>query len=292
MTLRQNKKISELPSLSSTSLDTTYIVGVSGSTTYKILANQLTSSANINTGSLVTTSSFNQYTASVTASVPNGTISGSSQLTSSYDTRYETRGRGIVSGSLQLTSSFETVGRAIISGSSQITGVLAPSNLSTTGQVSASVFVGGYLVPEAKFTVVSSKAMTFWPNISTEAVRFTTGGGVLIGQNGGTNDYGLKLDVSGSTRFTGNMIITGSLLTSNGITGSIAATNGVISGSAQLPSGLISGSSQLTSSYDTRYALSASFVSSSNVLSIQTISSASYAALTPPISGTLYIIIG
>ena len=55
--------------------------------------------------------------------------------------------------------------------------------------------------------------------------------------------------------------------------------------------GAISSSSQLTSSFDTRYALSASFVSSSNVASIQTITSASYAALTP-VSGTLYIIIG
>ena len=58
-----------------------------------------------------------------------------------------------------------------------------------------------------------------------------------------------------------------------------------------LPSGVISGSSQLTSSYDIRYALSSSFVNSSNVSSIQTITSASYAGITP-VSGTLYIIIG
>jgi len=56
-------------------------------------------------------------------------------------------------------------------------------------------------------------------------------------------------------------------------------------------SGAISSSSQLTSSYDMRYTLSGSFVSSSNLSSIQTITSASYAALTP-VSGTLYIIIG
>ena len=66
---------------------------------------------------------------------------------------------------------------------------------------------------------------------------------------------------------------------------------GNISGSTDLPAGVISGSSQLTSSFDTRYALSGSFVSSSNVSSIQTITSASYAAITP-VSGTLYIIIG
>jgi hypothetical protein len=88
------------------------------------------------------------------------------------------------------------------------------------------------------------------------------------------------------------------------LSGSISATpSGTISGSSQLTSsfdirylntggdGVISGSSQLTSSFDTRYAISASFVSSSNLSSIQTITSASYAALTP-VSGTLYIIIG
>jgi hypothetical protein len=63
----------------------------------------------------------------------------------------------------------------------------------------------------------------------------------------------------------------------------------VVSGTT--PAGTISGSSQLTSSFDTRYTLSGSFVSSSNLSSIQTITSASYAALTP-VSGTLYIIIG
>lgn len=60
---------------------------------------------------------------------------------------------------------------------------------------------------------------------------------------------------------------------------------------SELPTGVISGSSQLTSSFDTRYTLSGSFVSSSNVSSIQTITSASYAGITP-VSGTLYIIIG
>jgi len=87
------------------------------------------------------------------------------------------------------------------------------------------------------------------------------------------------------------------------ISGSTDLPSGLISGSSQLTSSfdtrylntggdnIISGSSQLTSSFDTRYALSASFVSSSNVSSIQTITSASYAAITP-VSGTLYIIIG
>ena len=83
----------------------------------------------------------------------------------------------------------------------------------------------------------------------------------------------------------------GSISSSDQLTSSFD-TRYTLSGSVQpLPDGLISGSSQLTSSFDERYTLSGSFVSSTNVESIQTITSASYAALTP-VSGTLYIIIG
>jgi len=105
------KKISELPALSVASLDTTFVLGISGSTTYKISINNLTSSldgtfatdlvTNALSSSLdskLSTSSFNSYTASFTASVASGTISGSSQLTSSFDTRY------IVSGSVTQTT--------------------------------------------------------------------------------------------------------------------------------------------------------------------------------------------
>ena len=92
-----------------------------------------------------------------------------------------------------------------------------------------------------------------------------------------------------TTAFTG--LPNGSVSGSSQLTSSFDERY-TLSGSVQpLPNGLISGSSQLTSSFDTRYAISASFVSSSNVSSIQTITSASYAALTP-VSGTLYIIIG
>ena len=111
MALRQTKKISELPALSPASLDTTFVVGISGSTTYKISINNLTSSldttfaTDLVTNALsntldtkLSTSSFNSYTSSFTASVASGTISGSSQLTSSFDTRY------VVSGSITQTT--------------------------------------------------------------------------------------------------------------------------------------------------------------------------------------------
>jgi hypothetical protein len=162
-----------------------------------------------------------------------GAISSSSQLTSSYDSRYT------------LSGSVSAVPSGTISGSSQITGIVNLTNLSATSQISASVFVGGFGVAEAKYTVISAKPMTFYPNPSIESVRFTTAGAVLIGGNHSEN--GFKLSVTGSARIIGSTSITGSLVVSDGITGSIAATNGVISGS-----------SQLTASYDTRYALSGS----------------------------------
>lgn len=63
----------------------------------------------------------------------NGVVSGSSQLTSSYDLRYAlsasylTSLDGAISSSSQLTSSFETIGRGIISGAAQL------PTLATTG---------------------------------------------------------------------------------------------------------------------------------------------------------------
>lgn len=86
---------------------------------------------------------------------------------------------------------------------------------------------------------------------------------------------------------TSTQIPTGTISSSTQIT-----NLGFVSGTYETTGrNIVSSSSQLTSSFDTRYAISASFVSSSNLSSIRTITSASYAALTP-ISGTLYIIIG
>ena len=64
---------------------------------------------------------------------------------------------------------------------------------------------------------------------------------------------------------------------------------------SHLPEGTVSGSDQLTSSYDSRYVQSGSItgsnvVGSDSLTSIETITSASYAAITP-VSGTLYIIV-
>ena len=196
----------------------------------------------------------------------NGVISGSSQLTSSYDTRYT------LSGSVPNipTGSFATTGSNSFNGNQNITGSLVVS--------AVAVVAGALTIPSA--SVIS---LTSGSSISVDASGAITG------------------SLTGSVFGIGDVVAFSASLNSRIISGSAIA--GTISGSSQLTSsfdtrylntggdGVISGSSQLTSSFDTRYAISASFVSSSNVASIQTITSASYAALTP-VSGTLYIIIG
>ena len=59
--------------------------------------------------------------ASLQTFLPDGLVSGSSQVTSSLDTRYELQGTGIVSSSDQISSSFELRGSGIVSGSTQLT---------------------------------------------------------------------------------------------------------------------------------------------------------------------------
>ena len=250
-------------------------------------------------GNLLTTSSFNSYTASQSTSSLvdrlntiesvsgswitesetgsfltslSGAISSSSQLTSSYDTRYVISGSvgatpsGTISGSSQLTSSFDT--RYAASGS--VSSNINTASLATTGSNS---FNGNQTITGS--LVVGSVAVV------NGGITVPTGSVISL-----TSGSSLFVDASGS--ITGSL--TGSVFGIGDVVAFSASVNSrILSGSAV--AGTVSGSSQLTSSFDTRYAISASFVSSSNLSSIRTITSASYAALTP-VSGTLYIIIG
>jgi hypothetical protein len=93
------KKISELPALSVASLDTTFVLGISGSTTYKISINNLTSSldgafaTDLVTNALsntldtkLSTSSFNSYTASISTGSLVTSISNLNTFTASVTT--------------------------------------------------------------------------------------------------------------------------------------------------------------------------------------------------------------
>ena len=160
-----------------------------------------------------------------------------------------------------VTSSFETKGRSVISSSAQITtlGFISSSTIIPEGTISSSAQITSFGFVSSSIDISSLNSFTSSQSSLNTAFA---------------NGINARLQTSSFDTFSQSV---DSRL--------IAATN------EQSFNGLISGSSQLTSSLDTRYAISASFVSSSNLSSIRTITSASYAALTP-VSGTLYIIIG
>jgi hypothetical protein len=187
----RGKKISELESLSIATLDTTYVVGISGSTTYKISINHLTSSldsafaTDLVTAALsssldgkLSTSSFNSYTASFMASVASGTISGSSQLTSSFDQRY------VLSGSITQTTWDNIASKpgGIVSSSTQITslGFISSSTMIPAGTISSSAqitslgFVSGSYLTSLSGAISSSSQLT-----SSYDTRYTLSGSIL-----------------------------------------------------------------------------------------------------------------
>ena len=219
-----------------------------------------------------------------------GAISSSSQLTSSFDTRYTLSGSvvsgttpaGTISGSSQLTSSFDS--RYVLeteTGSLQTSITLLNSFTSSLNVWTSSVATTGSNSFNGNQTITGSLVVS--------AIAVVAGGinvptGSILSLTTGSS---ISVDSSGA--ITGSL--TGSVFGIGDVVVFSSSVNSRISNIVSTPTGTISGSSQLTSSFDTRYAISASFVSSSNLSSIRTITSASYAALTP-VSGTLYIIIG
>jgi hypothetical protein len=292
---------------------------ITGSVSATSFNGTINSTNGVVSGSSQLTSSYDtRYTLSgsvVSGTTPAGTISGSSQLTSSFDLRYLVTG-SVTSSILQLntftssintftssinskTGSFATTGSNSFNGSQQITGSLVVSQ-NITGSASASFIslaintttptqkihlkgatgiengtTGGSTADQLVFGYVGSNLTQYTHRIQTghDAQAALNRMDFLISNAASTWKTPLQLRhdrviVSGSTYVSGDLIVTGS------INGTINATNGVVSGSsqilggsgifsssAQLPAGTISGSSQLTSSYDTRYTLSGSVVS-------------------------------
>lgn len=329
------KKISQLTALTSASLNTT-IVGIDGGTTYKIeldtLADAVSSRVNILDRDRL--QSLESQTGSYITSL-NGTISGSSQLTSSYDVRY------VVSGSITQTTWDNIASKPadIISSSTQISdlGFISSSHTDIT---SLNSFTQSQNILNTAFTtgmlarLQTSSFNDFSASVHSEIVA-------------ATNEQSFDGLISSSVQISDLGFVTGSYTTLNSfnsltqsfnlisqsfttISGSVSSVNfsGLISSSAQISEfGFISSShtditslnsftssqsilntaftngisarlqtssfNDFSASVDSRIieATNTTFVSSSNVLSIQTITSASYATLTP-VSGTLYIIIG
>ena len=148
-----------------------------------------------------------------------GTVSGSSQLTSSYDTRYLVTGS--VTSSINAlntaTSSYETKGRGIVSGSSQIT------------------FSGISSLP----TLVSGSSQITYASISSIPSGIVSGSAqTIINLPTGTISGSSQLTASFDLRY----LVTGS------VTSSINALNTATSSYETKGRGIVSGSSQLTAS--------------------------------------------
>ena len=184
-------KISELPSLNPATLDTTFVVGISGSTTYKISINQLTSSLDTtfatdlvtaalssSLNSKLSTSSNSTDSASfnsriISGSVVAGTISSSAQITAFgfVSGSYETTGRGIVSGSSQLTSSYDS--RYVLSGSVSATGTINTNFIKYTRSSQQTSLSNGSVV--VCNVLENSLGNVISPNTSTGQITLTAG---------------------------------------------------------------------------------------------------------------------
>jgi hypothetical protein len=259
-------------------------------------------------GNLVTTSSFNTFTQSIDSRVDSLENATSSYLTSLNGALSSSAqvldGSGIVSSSAQLPNGLLSSSLGFVSTASYttdsasfnsriISGSAVAGTISGSAQITAFGFISSsQTIDTSSLATTGSNSFngnqTITGSLVVSAVAVVNGGitiptGSVISLTSGSS---LFVDISGS--ITGSL--TGSVFGIGDVVAFSASVNSrIISSSAA--AGTVSGSSQLTSSFDTRYALSASFVSSSNLSSIQTITSASYAALTP-VSGTLYIIIG
>ncbi len=231
-----------------------------------------------NTG-LVSTSSFNEYTASqstaslvdrlntiesVTSSYETkgrGIVSGSSQLTGSFDVRYTLSGSvtqttwdnisgkpsGIVSSSIQVlggsgvvSGSYETIGRGIVSSSAQISGL-------------------GFITSSTDISSLNAFTASYFTNSSSFDSRITTEKGridaILSASTADADTFAEIVTLINSVDTTNDNAFATYYTSSNA---RISSLESVTSSYETKGRGIVSGSSQLTSSFDVRYTLSGS----------------------------------
>jgi len=203
--------------------------------------------------------------------LPSGIVSGSSQISYTGITNVPS---GIVSGSSQILN-----GSEIWSGSAQLpSGIISGSSQLPSGLVSGSSQISNFGYA-------------------------TTGSNTFIGDQTITG----SVDISGSAKFKNDLNVNGSVVIGTGI----GEEGGEMMLVKPITNTNISGSGVIIDSYRDRVrifeqggstrgaflditkqsnSVGSQIVTSPNLFSIQTITSASYAALTP-VSGTLYIII-
>ena len=273
MAIRRYKKISELNPVASASLST-YVAGVDNGQTVKITLDVLASGVRDTINSLddQRLNALENYTASFSSSIPNGTISGSSQLTASFDERYTLSGsiqnvilpNNIVSSSQQIsdlgfitssqiidTGSFETTGRGILSGSisyNDLTDIPIGILSESVDLIHLNNFTSSYFTDSASFDsriIAATNEQNLSHLVTTSSFNSYTA-------SISTASLVERLNSLEST--TGSYLTTlpnGLISGSSQIVGFETTGRGILSGSisydslTNIPSGIVSGASQI-----------------------------------------------
>lgn len=130
--------------------------------------------------------------------LPAGVISGSSQLTSSFDTRYlNTGGDNIISGSSQLTSSFDT--RYTLSSSYNTDSSSFNSRFNGLITTGSNTFSGSQVF-SGSMTVTSGQVIASSITANSSSLYLTSGSNMYV-QNNGIVEVTGSLKVKGTARF-------------------------------------------------------------------------------------------
>ena len=195
--------------------------------------------------------------AQVKALLPDGTISGSSQVDADSITNFDSNVKdklnadGVISGSSQLLA-----GSGIVSSSAQISAYNTFLEINGMGVVSSSAQVVSLLDSEdVNLGGISGSSLDITGNAKIDG-NLVLGGNITIGDaTSDTISFGgeISSDIIPDTNNTHDLGSSSKKFAevhATTIFGSISATNGVVSGSAQvkslLPAGTVSGSSQVT----------------------------------------------
>ena len=207
------------------------VLGNANSDTHTIIGH-VTSSGNISS-SAASTASFGTYL---------GDGSQLTGITSVTTSSIQNLGIGIISGSEQLPSGI--VSASVLSSGEQGTITLTNNGVATNVdsglQVGDSPTFAG-LTTTGDVTIQGKLTAEVYAISSsvTHMTRSFSSGSTIFGD-----------DITDTHQFTGSILISGSLVDTNIISGSSQLPSGIISGSSQLPSGLVSGSSQIISVSD------------------------------------------
>jgi len=244
------KKISELPALSVASLDTTFVLGISGSTTYKISINNLTSSldgafaTDLVTSALsntldtkLSTSSFNSYTASISTGSLVTSISNLNTFTASVSTASLVTSISNLNTFTASQSTSSLVDRLnvieSVSGSWITESETGSFLTSLSGAISSSSqLTSSY---DNRYVISGSITHTTWDNIANKPFGIVSQSTDLTPLNSKTGSYA----TTGSNTFTGNNTFSGSVTIGSGggneggeLQLAYAPTNSTLTGSA------------------------------------------------------------